>query len=121
MQGTPIIVSALVLHELAFGALVSSRPDLQLTRVDEFLDAYAIEPFTAEDALAAARVRADLRVRGTPIEDGDVLIAGHAISRGWTLVTGNVRDFIRVEGLNLLDWSDPEHPRAYDRSIIRRR
>lgn len=113
--GEPIIVSALVLRELAFGALVSARPDVQLTRLDEFLDAYTIEPFTAADALAAARVQADLQRRGAPIQDVDVLIAGHAVSRGWTLVTANVRDFIRIEELALLDWSDPDEPRAYGR------
>ena len=112
-EGHTVIVSSLVLHELAFGAMVSARPDLQLERLNAFLDAHAVEPFTADDALSAARVRADLQRRGVSIEDFDVLIAGHALAREWTLVTANIRDFIRVEELTLLDWSDPEHTRAY--------
>ena len=115
-EGRPIVISAMVLNELAFGAFVSGQPDRQLARVDAFLSVYEIEPFTAEDALTSARIRAELQRKGASIGAFDTLIAGQALAREWTLVTANVRDFIRVEGLTLLDWSDPDTPRLYDRA-----
>jgi len=39
-----------------------------------------------------------------------MMIAGQALQRGWTVVTGNLREFIRVPNLLLLDWSDPAGP-----------
>lgn len=115
-EGTAIYISSLVVQELAFGALTSSRPDLQLERMGEFIAAYDVEAFSGDDAMSAARVRADLEARGARIGGMDTMIAGQALARDWTVVTGNVRDFIRVEGLDLLDWTDPDEPRAYRRS-----
>ena len=44
--------------------------------------------------------------KGTPIGHYDVLIAGHARSRGLVLVSNNLREFERVDGLRLENWAD---------------
>ena len=62
-------------------------------------------PFDADDALAAGEVRTALELRGTPIGPYDVLIAGHALRHGATLVTANTREFSRVPGLMVEDWA----------------
>jgi tRNA(fMet)-specific endonuclease VapC len=49
-------------------------------------------------------IKAGLRKRGTPIGDFDMLIAAHAKSKGMVLVTNNLREFGRVEGLVLENW-----------------
>ena len=59
---------------------------------------------TANDARRAGDVRAALRARGTPIGPYDVLIAGQALARGLILVTHNVAEFSRVEGLRVENW-----------------
>ena len=61
--------------------------------------------FSIEDAGSAAVVRARLERKGTPIGPYDVLLAGQALARDLTLVTNNTREFRRVKGLKLEDWS----------------
>jgi tRNA(fMet)-specific endonuclease VapC len=57
-----------------------------------------------EDARAAGFVRATLEVSGKLIGAYDLLIAGQALARGLTLVTANVSEFSRVQGLAFQDW-----------------
>lgn len=47
------------------------------------------------------------RTQGTPIGPYDVLIAGQARARDLTLVTNNLSEFRRVEGLKIEDWTQP--------------
>ena len=51
------------------------------------------------------KIRADLEHKGTPIGPMDILIAGHARSEKLVLVTNNTRKFLRVEGLDVVDWT----------------
>ena len=60
--------------------------------------------FDPEDAREAGVVRATLDSAGTLIGAYDVLLAGQARRRGLTLVTGNVREFARVPGLEVENW-----------------
>ena len=60
------------------------------------------------DSLAAesyGKVRADLEKAGTPIGVIDMMIAGHALSLGFTVVTNNTKEFERVKGLKLENWT----------------
>lgn len=95
----------LVFHELMLGAAISARPDFQRQRAIEVCGLLKIEDWTADDAFAAAQLRADLRARGQTIGGFDALIAGQALARGWTLVTSNVREFDRIEGLAVEGWT----------------
>ena len=56
---------------------------------------------------AAGAIRSELEAQGLPIGPYDVLIAGQALARGLVLVTANTREFARVEGLAIEDWSAP--------------
>jgi tRNA(fMet)-specific endonuclease VapC len=97
-------ISAIVAHELYYGADKSQRVAENLARLGLIrLETVSLD---REDAVAAGRIRAALSKAGTPIGPYDVLIAGQALARGLTLVTNNVREFQRIEGLKLEDWSD---------------
>lgn len=109
-RGDQIHVSAVVLQELAFGALRSPRPEHHLRRLDLFISDFGVEAWTADDGMVTARLRADLEGAGSRIGAYDTLIAGQALCRGWSVVTSNVREFIRVKGLHVVDWSDPTGP-----------
>ena len=111
-----VVISSFVLHELVLGAMISRRPDVELTLIDRFVERAHVEPWTAEDAISAARIRAELRALGTPIGAVDSLIAGQALNRGWNVVTSNIKDFIRIPGLTVVDWSDPAGPRQISQS-----
>ena len=65
-----------------------------------------ILPFDSECAAHAARIRAELEASGTPIGPHDTLIAATALRYQATLVTRNVREFSRVQGLQWLNWHE---------------
>jgi len=98
-----IVLSSIVTHELYFGAFKSRFPDANLKRLDALR--FEVLAFDKEDSIAAGKVRAELQAAGTPIGPFDVLIAGQALCRGLTLVTANTREFVRVQGLAVEDWS----------------
>lgn len=62
-------------------------------------------PFEADEAAIAGDVRAKLESAGTAIGHYDLLIAAHALCHGATLVTANTREFARVPGLTVVDWT----------------
>ena len=97
-----IVLSSIITHEYYYGAFYGSRTESTLYRIDEL--PFARLDFTDDDARRAGQVRAALRGRGTPIGPYDVLIAGQALARGLVLVTHNVAEFSRVEGLSIEDW-----------------
>ena len=103
-QDEDLVVSALVLHELSYGAWRSGRPEAKLKELEVFLRRVRIEPFQAEDALEAGRLRAYLAENGGPAGAYDELIAGQALARGWTVVTSNLRHFLRMRHLSVTDW-----------------
>lgn len=100
-----MVTSLIVFHELQFGVAASHDPAGEALNVEEVLVGVTIEPLNENDALVAASVRAVLKRSGRPIGSYDALIAGQALARGWTLVTSNVGEFSRVEGLQVEDWS----------------
>jgi tRNA(fMet)-specific endonuclease VapC len=95
-------ISALVAHELFYGAFKSRRTTQNVALIDALQ--FAVLEFDKEDARQAGEVRAVLASRGTPIGPYDVLIAGQARARNLTLVTHNTEEFGRVPGLRLDDW-----------------
>lgn len=117
--GATLHLSSIVFHELMFGAMNSDRPEHQMERVDWLAARMEVHPWTPDDAVEAARIRADLRKSGSSVGGMDALIAGQAVNGDWTLVTGNLREFIRVPTLKLMDWSDPTGPLDRDRAWMR--
>jgi tRNA(fMet)-specific endonuclease VapC len=95
-----------VLTELLHGAARSARPEHHRSEVDRFAARLDVLPFAAA-ADHAADIRADLERRGLIIGGYDLLIAGHARSRGLVVVTGDLGEFTRVEGLRSEDWLGP--------------
>ena len=57
-------------------------------------------------------MRASLESEGKPLDEPDLRIAAIALSRSLILITGNVRHFERVDGLESQNWLDPESPRS---------
>ena len=105
-----LVVSSLVLHELSYGAWRSGRTDMKLKEVEVLLRRLRVEPFQGEDALETGRLRAYLADHGGPLGAYDELIAGQALARGWTVVTSNLRHFLRVPNLSVVDWRSSDRP-----------
>ena len=97
-------VSPQALHEVTYGALISARPLQQSELLERVLVGVVRAEFTADDALASAQVRAGRRRLGKPMAPIDAMIAGQALSRGWTVVTADPDDFDNIPGLSVVDW-----------------
>ncbi|MBV8547756.1 MAG: PIN domain-containing protein, partial [Acidobacteria bacterium] len=91
--------------ELRTGAAKSSSPLKTLHKIESFLRPIALIDFTSDDAIAYAAVRAKLERTGTPIGPLDTLIAAQAVARKLTIVSNNEREFRRVAGLVIENWS----------------
>jgi tRNA(fMet)-specific endonuclease VapC len=98
-------LSSVTLAELLYGAARSARPAHHADIVARFCAPLAILPFDDHATGAYGAVRAELERRGTPIGPLDTFIAAHALSLGLTVVTGNDREFRRVEGLRVENWA----------------
>lgn len=100
-------ISSITLGELAFGASKSSRSQESYAALSEFLLPLEVAEFNETAAMHYGEVRADLDREGRPIGPLDTLIAAHALAIEATLVTHNMREFKRVDGLRLEDWLKP--------------
>jgi tRNA(fMet)-specific endonuclease VapC len=97
-----VAVSAIVAHELFYGAFKSRRAAENVALIDALQ--FEVIEFDREDARQAGEVRALLAACGGTIGPFDVLIAGQALARNLTLVTHNTGEFGRVPGLAIEDW-----------------
>ena len=100
-----LAISSVSVAELAYGAEKSERPTENRRAVEEFLALLDVLDFDSAAASHSGQIRASLAAAGTPIGGYDVLIAGHARSRGLVVVTNNTCEFERVSGLLIEDWS----------------
>jgi len=97
-------ISALTEAELRYGAL--RRRSASLTAdVDFFLRPYEIVEFSTAHVPTHAQLRLELERKGQRIGEHDMLIAAQALSLGLVLVTNNEREFRRVPGLKIENWS----------------
>lgn len=117
MRGVPAVVAAIAAHdpdevfissvtayELYTGVEKCSNAVRERTAVENLLNTLRPVEFDLPAARDAARIRAELESRGERIGAYDLLLAGQAISLGYTLVTNNTREFSRVAMLTIEDW-----------------
>ena len=97
-----VAVSAMTVAELLYGSLCSSDPERSEREVRRFLDVVRTIPFGRGAAAAHSRIRHSLRKRN--IGPNDLVIAATALSAKATVVTANVREFSRVDGLAVESW-----------------
>jgi tRNA(fMet)-specific endonuclease VapC len=100
-----IALCSVVKAELLYGAHRSSRVDANLQRLKLFFSPLACFPFDDHCAEHYALIRADLAAQGQPIGPNDLMIAAIARANDAILVTNNLREFSRVAGLRLEDWT----------------
>ncbi|QEM82588.1 type II toxin-antitoxin system tRNA(fMet)-specific endonuclease VapC [Halomonas binhaiensis] len=100
-----LCMSSVTLMELIYGAEKSANPERNLHVIEGFAARLEVLPFNNDAAAHTGQLRAELAKAGTPIGPYDQMIAGHARSMGLVVVTNNVREFQRVPGLRIEDWS----------------
>ena len=98
-------ISTVTLGELVFGAEHSQQVERNLADIEAFTARLEVLPFDNKAAYHFGQIRATLYRIGQPIGPYDMMIAGHARASGLNLITNNVKEFERVPGLLLEDWS----------------
>jgi tRNA(fMet)-specific endonuclease VapC len=100
-----VCISVITKSELMYGVEISPRPQQDQTALDEYLRYVEVLDFPNQGALHYARIRGTLKAWGTMIGANDLFIAAHARFLGLTLVTNNVREFERIPGLTIENWT----------------
>jgi predicted nucleic acid-binding protein len=120
-SGHSLWISSLVLHDLAYAAMASDQAAQRLAQLDTFIAQVEVAAWTSEDALTAARLRADYeKQHGQPIrlDETEILCAAQALNNDWTLVSERMPlpvqgrrwpSSLIIPGLELrtIDWSTP--------------
>lgn len=99
-----LCISSITLAELLHGVEKSTQAEHNLRQVEDFVSRLDVLEYTAKAAAHYGDIRANLEKQGKTIGVNDLHIAGHARSEGLILVTNNIKEFERVEGLRLENW-----------------
>jgi len=98
-----VFTSIIVVAEARYGIAKKGSARLQ-AQLEAVLGSLETLPFDAPADYAYAKLRVEIESAGTPIGANDMMIAAHAIALGYTLVTANEREFVRVPGLAVENW-----------------
>ena len=101
-----ICISSVTYAELVHGAEKSKAIEKNRVALALLLANIEIMNFDSLAAESYGKIRADLEKAGTPIGPFDMMIAGHAMALGYTVVTNNTKEFERVKGLKLENWTE---------------
>lgn len=101
-----VCISSVTYAELVHGVEKSAAVDKNRVALSILLANIEILDFDVNAAEGYGKIRADLEKNGTPIGPLDMMIAGHARSLDYTLVTNNVKEFKRVSGLKIENWAE---------------
>ena len=99
-----ISISQIVQYELEFGVCNSQQKRKNKENLTQFLKYVQVLSWRTEQSIEAAKIRCELTKTGQLIGHYDTLIAAHARSLDYCIVTHNIREFERVDGLRIEDW-----------------
>ncbi|WP_395338399.1 type II toxin-antitoxin system tRNA(fMet)-specific endonuclease VapC [Ningiella sp. W23] len=99
-----LCISAVTWGELICGAEKSQQVGRNLADLQGFSARLEILPFDEQASNHFGQLKAELELKGNKIGGYDMMIAGHARSKGLILITNNIREFKRVEGLRIENW-----------------
>lgn len=100
-----VVMSAITYAELEYGVAVSADPERDHASLATLVEDIPITPFDASAGVAYGPTR--LATRDSKRDHLDKLIAAHAVSLGFTLVTNNMKDFAKYPGLRTENWLNP--------------
>ena len=104
-SGNDLFLSSISIAEMEYGASKSQNREKNRKALLDFCIDFNILDFTAEDTEAYGMIRAYLENKGVPIGPFDTQIAAQGLARNLTVVTNNIREFSRIPGLKVEDWT----------------
>ena len=102
-QGNKSVIPIIACYEAKRG-LLAANATKKLNDFEELCSVLGVEDLSRDDADTASRIYAELKGKGRMSGDGDILIAAQALSRGYTLVTNNIKHFKDIDGLLFENW-----------------
>jgi tRNA(fMet)-specific endonuclease VapC len=106
VDDSQLCTSVIVAAELWFG--VTKRDSRRLrTNLEKVLSSLQVLPLEPPVDTIYGRIRTDLEANGQPVGSNDLFIAAQALAIGLTIVTDNVREFSRIDGLSVENWLRP--------------
>lgn len=108
--GNDVCISVVTYAELEYGILNSQNPERNRRAVQRILTGIQILPFGIREAADFGAILSELRKKrkDKQNQDRDKMIAAHARTNGYTLVTANTKDFEDIDGLMIENWLVPE-------------
>ncbi len=100
-----LAMSVITWGELRFGAEKSQNRERAMEALAALGRLITVAPLPDTVGEHYGEIRCLLQRQGTPIGSNDLWLAAHARSEGWTLVTNNEREFVRVPGLIVENWA----------------
>jgi len=104
-SGHKVIIPLMVYYEARRG-LIANKATNKLSAFDKLYARLNVNSLTVSDMNTAAGIYAECKIKGTPIDDADLLIAAQCITNGYTLITNNVKHFKDISGLGIENWMD---------------
>jgi tRNA(fMet)-specific endonuclease VapC len=104
-KSSDFCISSITVAELEFGISKSLHPDRNREALDQFLIPFDIVDFNQSVAALYGKIRDQLHKKGTLIGNMDLLISAHALSLNSTVLTNNEREFERIDGLKIENWT----------------
>ncbi len=101
-----VCISAITKSEIMCGVEISLRQQKDRVALEFLLRHIQVLDYPAEAAADYGEIRGALKAHGILIGPNDTLIAAHARCLGLTLVTNNTREFSRVQGLKIENWTE---------------
>jgi tRNA(fMet)-specific endonuclease VapC len=100
-----LVMSVITYGELHYGASKSNQRAKALTQLEELVQDIPVENLDPRAAQAYGEIRATLEKQGRLIGNNDLWIGAHATALGVTLTTNNDREFKRIAGLSVENWT----------------
>ncbi|MBR1598101.1 MAG: type II toxin-antitoxin system VapC family toxin [Lachnospiraceae bacterium] len=100
-----IVIPTIVEAEIEYGARKSNNYDITISKYRQFMNTFIKVAFSEQAAVCYGQIRSDLEKRGEPIGRNDLIIASIVLADNGILVTNNEKEFNRIEGLRLENWT----------------
>jgi predicted nucleic acid-binding protein len=101
----PMKISAVTFMELYYGAYKSQKIEDNLEKIKILEQSFAILPLTMKSVELFGMLKAELELKGTRIDDFDLMIGACALTHNLILVTNNEKHFQRIKGIKLENWT----------------
>jgi tRNA(fMet)-specific endonuclease VapC len=102
-QAKEVLIPSIVVGELYYGAYKSQKQQINVARVNYFVETNGVLECDSETAHWYGKIKRALHVKGRPIPDNDIWIAGLAFQHTLTLVTRD-KHFQEIPDLDFMAW-----------------